>query len=41
MENKVNIYLKIIACQREVACALFSRVDLTLLNFNIIDSLII
>ena len=39
MENKVNIYLKIIApYQREVACAIFSRVNSTLLIFNIVDS---
>ena len=42
MENKINVYLKIIGpCQREAACAVFSRVDSTLLNLNIVDSLMI
>lgn len=38
MGNKVNVYLKIMASHEEVACAIFSRVDSTLLNFNIVDS---
>ena len=40
MENRVNVCLKIsrVGLIDNVACALFSRVDSTLLNFNIVDS---